>query len=522
LRTQTTCFGVILAAFLVRLPSIVQPLGIDQGIFVACAWGLRRGLTLYREVWDQKPPGIHLIYALGFSVFGERASAVFVLDFLATVATCWVVGLVGREMGGRRAGWLAATLYAVGTIPAYAWRYGGFLERAVPETFAPLFIALAFLFLLRGRKTGRGSQRALAGACIALAALFKPTMVVYGVALAIWDLWPLGWRERTRALLNFTAGLAAPLLMVGAWLWLQGSVRDAWIAVVDYNRSYVSIGLDWNYPIEMARAIWMRMRSEPLWLFGAFGLCADLVTWLRTREHGLPLLRVLWATAAVLALAANGARMFNPYFMPFAVILAVAGGAFLDWLLADWRRRRLLIAATVAASALLLVRYGYFNRFWQATSADFARAFGSPDDAARLAYLERFGGYNTGRGFSARANLELGAYVSTHTAPDDRVYIFGMAPEVYFSGGRRPANRFIWSSPVVFKLFDHPDFSLERLTGDVGRAGPELLVFERNTRDSQQGMNGDDAFDEPSMKALFANYQLETTIEDFLVFRRKR
>ena len=75
-RTSTACFGAVVAAFLVRLPSIVQPLGIDQGIFVTCAWGLRRGLAMYRDVWDQKPPGIHLIYATGFSVFGERASAV--------------------------------------------------------------------------------------------------------------------------------------------------------------------------------------------------------------------------------------------------------------------------------------------------------------------------------------------------------------------------------------------------------------------------------------------------------------
>ncbi len=38
---------------------MVQPMGIDQGIFTAAAWGMSQGDMLYRDLWDQKPPGIH-------------------------------------------------------------------------------------------------------------------------------------------------------------------------------------------------------------------------------------------------------------------------------------------------------------------------------------------------------------------------------------------------------------------------------------------------------------------------------
>jgi len=64
-------FVVFLGAFaLSRLVALPQPLGVDEGIFATAGWGLTRGLMLYRDVWDQKPPGIHLTYAAGFALFG--------------------------------------------------------------------------------------------------------------------------------------------------------------------------------------------------------------------------------------------------------------------------------------------------------------------------------------------------------------------------------------------------------------------------------------------------------------------
>lgn len=52
--------------FLLRFPSLFEPYWYgDEGIYYLIGFGLRSGLTLYKEVWDNKPPLLYLIYAIG-------------------------------------------------------------------------------------------------------------------------------------------------------------------------------------------------------------------------------------------------------------------------------------------------------------------------------------------------------------------------------------------------------------------------------------------------------------------------
>ena len=62
---------LVLASFIIRLPGIVEPLGPDQGVYATIGWGLQRGLALYRDLWEQKPPAIYLTYRFAFDVFGS-------------------------------------------------------------------------------------------------------------------------------------------------------------------------------------------------------------------------------------------------------------------------------------------------------------------------------------------------------------------------------------------------------------------------------------------------------------------
>src|SRR5436190_15423837 len=135
--------AAIVAAILLRLPAIVAPLGPDQGVYVTIGWGLSRGLTLYRDLWEMKPPGIYVTYFLGMLVFGGGTSATFWLDFFAGAVTVLAVFGIGRQLLGTRFGALAGAVVALGTLPAARYAYGGFLERSVTETFIMPLAALA-------------------------------------------------------------------------------------------------------------------------------------------------------------------------------------------------------------------------------------------------------------------------------------------------------------------------------------------------------------------------------------------
>src|SRR4029453_6246417 len=51
------------ALLVVRLPSLVQPMGADQALYAYVGDRIRAGALPYRDAWDQKPPTIHVAYA---------------------------------------------------------------------------------------------------------------------------------------------------------------------------------------------------------------------------------------------------------------------------------------------------------------------------------------------------------------------------------------------------------------------------------------------------------------------------
>ncbi|PIV07387.1 hypothetical protein COS53_02565, partial [Candidatus Shapirobacteria bacterium CG03_land_8_20_14_0_80_35_14] len=57
--------------FLLRLPSLFEPYWYgDEGVYLALGQGIRHGLTLYSQIYDNKPPAIYYLAALTQTVFG--------------------------------------------------------------------------------------------------------------------------------------------------------------------------------------------------------------------------------------------------------------------------------------------------------------------------------------------------------------------------------------------------------------------------------------------------------------------
>jgi 4-amino-4-deoxy-L-arabinose transferase-like glycosyltransferase len=131
------------AALLLRVVSIAEPLGIDQSLWASAARGMTRHQLLYRDVWEQRPPGIYATYVAAFSVFGWTPAAVAWLDILASLSTAVLLYLIVIRLSTRNAAALATALYAALTMPAWLYGYGGFLERSVCETFIVLRRALS-------------------------------------------------------------------------------------------------------------------------------------------------------------------------------------------------------------------------------------------------------------------------------------------------------------------------------------------------------------------------------------------
>jgi hypothetical protein len=514
--------AVTTLALLLRVPSAAEPLGIDQGFWSSAAHQMARGQVLYREVWDHKPPGSFLMYLSAFTLFGWNTASVAWFDILASAAAALLIFAIGRRSDGVIMGAAAAAIYATMTMPAWLYRHGGFLERSVAETYIVVLVGTAALCAVHLRDRPSTSLAVILGLSGGAAVLLKPNAGIYLPALAIWLFAYFSGprRHAIRTILIAAAASVVPLGVTVVWLWAIGALPDARVALIDFNRAYVSQGFTPSgYALAFSKAVFLRMKTEPLWTAGGIGALAAAWDLARTRKvDPLAGLAVALGAGAAIAIIANGAWLFNSYFIQAQPALALMAA----WLLVSaWRPRfvhRPAAIALVLIGAALLFRGDYVGRIFEYAVADLEQLRGMGD---RTAYLERFGSYANNRGYSARANEELIAYLRQRTGRDDRLYLFGInGSTIYFSTDRLMANRFLRVNVFVPSTFGHPGFSLRDVTRELDARRPVYIIFEELHSPSAMGVAVDHLQQDPDVLRLLAAYRLETRIEDFTLYRR--
>ncbi len=516
--------GLAAVALLARIPSIAEPLGIDQSLWASAARGIARGQLLYRDVWEQRPPGIYAAYVAAFRVFGWTPAAVAWLDILASTLTTALLYAIVRRLANGTTGAIAAALYATLTMPAWLYRHAGFLERSVCETFIVASVALAALCAVIWRDRQMVTAAFGVGLFAGLAVVFKPNAGLYLPALLIWMACnrPKDGFESLGSLVPsfFAAAIGATIVpaLTLAWLWRLGLLPDARIAVVDFNRFYVATGFTLGgYAVDFSKAVWLRMKTDPLWLCGGVG--SVVAIWEIARKRRLsPLagLAVLWGGAAALVIVVNGARLFNTYFIQAFAPLAVLSA----WVLTDGSRGH-IVRRLVGVTAAVMMAFVLLQRHYPAKVMEWLRAdVGALRGLDRTAYLERFGGYGNDRGYSARANDELASYLRAHTDYADRIFLFGInGAGVYFLADRLTAHRFLRVNFFVPAEFPDPHFRLDAVVDDLAASRPRYLIFERLHSASDMGKAVDALQADPEIVRLLSAYRLETTIEDFTLYR---
>ncbi len=187
-RNRLALAGTLLLALLLRAPYLGTPLGLDEGgtAYIAHAWGSAHG-SLYGAYWLDRPPLLVLAFkaaALGGDL-GIRA-----LGAVAALALVVAVTLLGRALGGDRAGRIAGFLTALltGSVALAAVFTPGELLAVVPSAFSVLCLVLA-----HRRRTSRWVMAA--GLLAVGAALFKQSFLDAGLAGLVFVL-ASGMRDR--------------------------------------------------------------------------------------------------------------------------------------------------------------------------------------------------------------------------------------------------------------------------------------------------------------------------------------
>ncbi len=429
-------------AAVLRLPTFSNRVfNSDETYLATQAQVLNAGGRLYVDTVDRKPPVVPYLYAAVFDVTGSdglasvRVLAVFVQALTALLLAAEARRRFARRNGARHAALAAGLLYL---LAATAFRPAD-AQAANYEVFMLPVMTGAVMLGARGRT-------AAGGIALGFATLTKQTA---GAALL-----PLAWlawqRRRWRGLAVLAVSFAGPILAAA----LLFGPRDFFSWVFTSNGGYLDPEGVLGYALRLGA-------SQTAWfVFGSVALIALLPFAWRDRREDADLW--LWLVSGVFAVVA-GLRFFPHYYLqllPPLTLLAVRG-------LCSRRLASHRPWAFAAVAILAVVPTAYFLR--QAVAGGNSR--------------------------DTTIALDVGAYVRAHTTPDQRVMVWGQAPEVYWSSDRRPAIRFATTGFVTGTSGGRPpdhvgeQYAVPGAWTDVLddlRAHPPTLVVNMSTADQRQ------------------------------------
>ena len=467
--TNRVLLALVCVLLVVRLPSLVQPMGADQGLYAYIGDRIRSGGLPYRDAWDQKPPAIHVTYAVMRAVL-PRDAAVPAADLIAAALIAALLWQLGGVLGGGLVGAWAAVVFLLLSNPAFA-RLGGVSVRAQCETFIALAVTVAFALLARSRNTHKPNRLYVsAGASLGIAFAFKYNAIPYVlaalVALLVWK------RLTLKAIVMMVAGFLVPVVVLMVWFAVGHGLRDLYDATITYNVRYSgetyegpwhAISYLLTFPIRHARV-------DALWLVGGAGCAVLLAAARRGVERLVP---VVWTAAACLTIAVNGSRDLPQYFVQAAPALALAaawGAMFLR------TASRIVNALIVVVIVVAIWRVDDFPKLVDNTRHDTRFMTGT---MSRSEHLSRYGDRTT-RKYSALAMEELGAFMRSNSVPGDAVYVFGFSSGAYVRAGRTSASRFFWSRPVIVGFNrDQPGYGVSGLLDDLRRTSPAIVALQQ-------------------------------------------
>src|SRR4029079_4767352 len=91
--------ALIAALLILRLPSLAQPMGADQGLYAYVGERILHGELAYRDAWDQKAPGIHYVYA-ALRTISRSDAMIPAADLAAAALAALLLWRIGAALGG--------------------------------------------------------------------------------------------------------------------------------------------------------------------------------------------------------------------------------------------------------------------------------------------------------------------------------------------------------------------------------------------------------------------------------------
>jgi 4-amino-4-deoxy-L-arabinose transferase-like glycosyltransferase len=457
--------AIVLVSLLWRLPSFFDPPWVnDEGTYFAVAQAMAHGYRLYADVWENKPPGIYLLYS---AVYHSLGASLIALRVTSAALTAFLV-VVTYRLGAQTIGRLPASFAAltVGLILGLPFLEGTTLNAELP--LAVLSASGMYAVLVRGRP-------GLAGACMAGALAFKAVASFDAAALAIWLF--LHCRGQ---LLRYVIGAAVTATLGCLVVWRTGILAPMLRDALFYDLGYVGHGNGGSIP----------------WVLALKVLGLGLATVALRRAS----LFHLWLVYSVVGALFSG-RVFGHYAIQAMVPLALSGAQLGSRFIGA--RQFAALPFIFTSAALCSAALG-----WSISASGHDSIF-----ARRLQYYTNFARYALHTESYAQYSAQIDDHVirnrqiarTVKTLPAGKLLVWGNTPWVYVLSARLPVT------PYTSAL-RQPEVPGETTTlrWALSRHRPAVVVVI----DPPSPTMG------PARSALLSQYRLTSTVANGRIYAR--
>lgn len=508
----------------------------DSGFFFYVGSRLLKGDLLYKNVWDDKPPVIFLINALGLWISGGSTWGVWILEVIGILAAVWMAfSILKRSFGNTAA---ALGILSGLTILLLTLHGGNYTEEyAIPFQFACLF------FFVQAEQKGGFWPAFACGMALGIIFFLQQNLISVGIAISLYlvlrSILTHSWKPLK--LVVFIA-LGAIGVSIGflAYLAIQGILPGFWDGAFVYGMIYTNLGLVEHLKalsdtLQFFKTIPLLLLSLPVWLLALFLLlwhgASTIIKIIRNRwvgwvllasgillaaagiggnlipgsRHGIGLLQQIVAVIGVILIGLAILQLLG--FLPrFALpglekttfrlssastaIIAIAvlwyptevvmvnlsGRSYLHYYMA-------LYAICTVLYALLTDQIKKLLAFWKIIGVNILVALGwsigivltliyNPIATMRVMYTPE-GKQNNQIWMAVR-------YIVANTQPDDRVLIWGAEPVINFLSNRSSPLRYTYIYMFYTKGYGGKARSAE-LLADIQTKKPLLIIYTGDT-----------------------------------------
>lgn len=403
----------------------------DQFQLIHLGETVYHGGRVYIDCWENKPPGIAWINALGIALGGGRLIGPWLLPGITALACLGVLTwAVARVLSSGAACGTLIIASAVYTLRLYD------TPSINPDFYSSMFglaaCALWLISITAPTNKRRISFALAAGLVWAASASVKQTGVVgllafsavtVGLAILRNDKLRRWLLSCAIAWLGFALGVGA----IGGVLVHRQTLGPAWEAIFEFNRGLFTIG-------ELGGAIrsWPRVCSSlsavqlPLWL-ALVGLIATAWTGgTKTLSRPFVVVMIVWWIVQVAFALIGPSRSMRYWQATFPAMLWLAGSGIyhLEDSFRRMERGRRAALAVVCATAVLLLATPLFDQFRHGLASSYLTYSSEHKQRTRL--------------------IELGRQIQQLVAEDRPIYVWAYDAGVYLYAQRRAASTFTY------------------------------------------------------------------------------